>query len=384
MFAGFAAFPGPVLAQDGTSLKKPLAVEDNGSLGAEMDLSVKRGVFWLAAQQNRSGFWSDADHPALTALALLALEHSNPSEAPRHQKAIEEGFAFLRSCVQADGGIYRSALSNYNTSLSLLALALHRDPRDVEAIRRAREFVVRLQAREMARPELEGGVGYGPTAVSPKRQHPDLDNTLVALEALRASEWVEEAREQPARKPSLDWDAAIRFLTRCQNLPETNPQPWVSKRPSERGGFVYYPGFSNAGEEVESDGTKALRSSGTMSYAGLLSFIYADIPRNDPRITAAVDWVKGHFTLNENPGLGTQGLFYYYHLMAKALSVAGVDRLETTGGGHAWRRELALELINRQEKDGFWVNQTGRWMEKDPVLVTSYALLALQRVRGPR
>jgi squalene-hopene/tetraprenyl-beta-curcumene cyclase len=147
---------------------------------------------------------------------------------------------------------------------------------------------------------------------------------------------------------------------------------------------VYYPGFSNAGEETAQNGDKALRSSGSMSYAGLLSFICAEIPREDPRIAAAVDWVRQNFTLKENPGLGTQGLFYYYHLMAKALTVAGVSRIELPQGTRSWRRELAIELINRQDREGFWVNQTGRWMEKDPVLVTSYALLTLQRIRGPR
>ena len=54
-----------------------------------------------------------------------------------------------------------------------------------------------------------------------------------------------------------------------------------------------------------------------MSYAGLLSYIYADLSKSDPRVTAAVDWLKGHYSVDENPGMGADGLFYYYQVMAK-------------------------------------------------------------------
>jgi hypothetical protein len=38
----------------------------------------------------------------------------------------------------------------------------------------------------MVNPAPDGGIGYGPTGVSPKRSHPDLDNTVVPLEALHS------------------------------------------------------------------------------------------------------------------------------------------------------------------------------------------------------
>ena len=40
----------------------------------------------------------------------------------------------------------------------------------------------------------------------------------------------------------------------------------------------------------------------------------------------------------------------------------------------------ALKLIELQNADGSWVNDTARWMEKDPALVTSYCVLALETV----
>lgn len=354
--------------------------QDNGSLDGEIRMASRRAARWLCDQQSRHGFWSDAEHPALTALALLAIQSCRDATSSEWASNLQSGFAFLRAQIQPDGGIYKSSLSNYNTAVSLLAFSALRDPTDANTIQNARTFIINQQAAELIRPELNGGFGYGPTGVSPKRQHPDLDNTLVALEALRASEAGDPSKEKAGSQSRLNWQAAIDFISRCQNLSDTNPQPWVSKEASQRGGFVYYPGFSNAGEIVGEDQSKALRSYGSMSYAGLLSFIYADLPKGDLRIRAALDWLHSNYSLRENPGMGEQGLYYYYHLMAKALHAAGVTVFDSANHRHDWKRELSLELINRQNHEGFWVNKTGRWMEKDPVLVTSYAILTLQLI----
>ena len=79
--------------------------------------------------------------------------------------------------------------------------------------------------------------------------------------------------------------------------------------------------------------------------------------------------------------MGPQGLYYYYHTMSKALSLSGVTSIKAKDGSlHDWRLELAQELFNLQQPNGSWINENGRWWERDPVLVTSYALLTLERI----
>ena len=65
--------------------------------------------------------------------------------------------------------------------------------------------------------------------------------------------------------------------------------------------------------------------------------------------------------------------------MTKALTIYGAGDLELANGQKInWRKELGLRLINLQRQDGSWSNENGRWWEKDPSLVTSYAVLSLE------
>lgn len=78
-----------------------------------------------------------------------------------------------------------------------------------------------------------------------------------------------------------------------------------------------------------------------MTYAGMQSLIYANVDKNDPRVKLALKWLENSYSLDENPGMGVQGLYYYYQAMSKALSAMGIDTLtlETAArwtGGMNW------------------------------------------------
>ena len=120
-----------------------------------------------------------------------------------------------------------------------------------------------------------------------------------------------------------------------------------------------------------------------MTYAGFKSMLYADVDREDARVVAALDWIREHYTLDSNPNMPNrqshQGLFYFYHVFAKALRAWGEPTLvDADGEAHDWRAELCDKLIGLQDADGSWVNDADRWYEGNPALVTSYALLAMQ------
>jgi squalene-hopene/tetraprenyl-beta-curcumene cyclase len=126
------------------------------------------------------------------------------------------------------------------------------------------------------------------------------------------------------------------------------------------------------------DENGGLRSYGSMTYAGLKSMIYAGVDADDSRIQAAMKWLQKHYTLEENPGMGTSGLYYYYHTFAKALDATGEETFtDADGAEHDWRAELVAKLAEEQQPTGAWVNTNERWLEADPNLSTAYVLLAL-------
>lgn len=362
------------------SVSPSLVRAEDVSMKLEVRHAIDRGVQWLQSQRKAEGNWSEAQYPALTALPLAALlmDPSRDRSAPLPQE-IARSLEWLVSLVKRDGGIYGKGLANYNTSVSMMALLLAGRAEDEQVLLQARRFLTNQQQDYGVRGEvdhsLDGGVGYGSSYA-----HSDLSNTHLALEALYYSKSLVQDKPEEAAY-ALNWDAAIAFVSKCQNLPETNSEEWASGDPANRGGFVYYPGDSKAGEQKLENGKVALRSYGSMSYAGLLSFVYAEMDPADPRMKAVLQWLSENFSTEENPGMEGEGLFYYYHTMAKALALAGVDELTLKDGSKVnWRRELSKKLFDLQREDGSWMNETKRWWEGDAVLATSYALLALERL----
>jgi squalene-hopene/tetraprenyl-beta-curcumene cyclase len=382
-----------VLSLVGVVAAAELPSQSDVSLLQEVARGQERGMAWLAKQQEADGSWRK--HPAITGLAITALARS---EKPP-QEVIDRAVKFILANVKPDGAIYGGGESdkypNYSTAICAMALLATGKPEVMDAVKNARKFLIGSQFDEgegyASTNASYGGIGYG------RRGRPDLSNSQLALEAIRLTESLETqaSNESPHTGTRLHWKKAIEFLQRCQNLPASNDQPWAKNiATNDLGGFIYMPGdptknipplsFADA-ESAPGDAPKPLRSYASMTYAGLKSFLYAELKKDDPRVQAAMTWVKRNYTLDENPGMGTSGLFYYFHTFAKALSVYGDDTLtDAAGKQHDWRYELMRKLVTLQKADGFWQNENNRWWENDPVLCTSYSLLALNIVQSRR
>jgi squalene-hopene/tetraprenyl-beta-curcumene cyclase len=379
--AGLPSIP-PTISRGELTADVP-ATAKNRSLQLEIERSIEKGLAFLKTKQDHAGFWSSPDYPALSGLVLLAfMNEPSGTIQSKQPDFVEKGYDYLMTCVKPDGGIYGKVLANYNTSVVTLALNAGDQEKYGATIRKARAFLVSQQnfyPKQDGKPNpYEGGIGYGDDG-----PHSDVSNTAFALEALHETRTAMEGHDVAAAN-DLNWDAAVSFIQRCQNLPKYNAQPWVTGDKKNLGGFIYTPLAEDNHAEDDMDGKKVPRSYGSMGYSGMLSYIYADLQKSDPRVTAVYDWLGKNYSVKENPGLGASGLFYYYHTMSKALSTYGADQLPLADGKTAnWRQDLALKLIDLQASEGSWVNaQSGRWWEKDPVLVTSYSVRALEMMHA--
>lgn len=374
----------PLLPTTAAEISKPAATgNDHTSIRNELQRAIDRGFEYFLAAQNTNGWWQTADHPAVTALVLTAF-NGDPMDRYRGVKtpdALKKGYAFVAGKAKADGSICVTNLPSYNTSVSMMALLTANNPRYDDTLRNARKFLVGIQRDFGALGQLDtpydGGFGYG----LPSDKNSDMSNTILALEALHYSKRLVTDNPGAAGK-DLNWAAAIHFLESCQNLPGVNKQDWASDDPKQKGGFIYNTGRSNAGSETNAaTGRVTWRSYGSISYAGMLAYIYADVRPDDPRVKAVSEWLDQNYTLEENPGMKDAGLYYYYHTLSKTLSLAGRLDPKTVGPRQAnWREDLALKMMQLQQKDGSWANTNARWWEKEQPLATAYALLTLENI----
>lgn len=368
----------------------------------QANTTLDRGLAWLVANQSDRGGWMEGerveatDQPpreAAAAIAVTAMGLKAFAQADRPTSdarlARDRALNFVRNEFETRGleGLGEGGLGNYVTSavtMGLAALGTDTQPGDAAMIAQTVDRLASGQwdQAEGIRPEQDwfGGAGYG------RHGRPDLSNTQMMLDALY------DAGVSPD-EPVVQ--RALVFLSRTQNLKATNPADWAQAGSGD-GGFVYTPanggesfGSATAGEgrygETMPEGvTRSLRSYGSMTYAGFKSLLFAGLDANDPRVEAAMNWIQSHWTFQENPGLGQQGLYYYLHAMARALRASGLDSITTPDGvEHDWRQELIEAIVSRQSAAGSWSNDVERWEESRPSLATVYATLAIEEALKP-
>lgn len=352
----------------------------------EGEAAVNRAIAWLKASQHENGHWSSPQWPALTAFPVWAL---SLSDAQRGSEAVQRGVDYILTTTHPSGAIFvqpdeerkGGGLSNYNTAISMVALHLSGIEAARPAVLRARRFVA--GAQHLGGDVYHGGFGYDATT---GRAYADLSNTYIALEGMALTEDAEDFRTDGARA-EINKEAAEQFVTSIQNRRESNPADWVSDHPEDKDGFAYRPDDSRGLVRKTADGKEAFRTFGSMTYAGMLSLIYADVDRSDPRITSAFGWAKRNWTVEENMPAGQEGYYYFINVLSKAMATIGEDVFTRDNGESVnWRVDVINELVKRQRIDengnGFWLNDTNRYWEGDPVLVTAYALIALQIALG--
>jgi squalene-hopene/tetraprenyl-beta-curcumene cyclase len=332
----------------------------------------KQGYAWLRQNQSQDGSWSDRRFPGLSALALWSLALSkDEANLACAQKAAD----YIAACAQPDGGIYvpiperrGSGLGNYNTCLCLRALHVFgQREKYLNVMLGARAYIASTQIE--AEGMHEGGFGYDKTS---PRTYTDMNNTFYAIDAMRMTQDLEESRPG-GKRVDVNWAAAKQYVLSMQKT-----------EGEDAGGFLYNRQVPREAAKGKGEQKTQLKAFGSMTYAGLLAMLHCELTQEDPRVRSTYRYLEKFWTLDENPGQGNQGLYFYYEVLARALTAAGVETLTLADGTIVdWREALAEALLARQQADGSWVNENNRFWEGDPALSTSYALLVLQILLQP-
>jgi len=333
---------------------------------------IQKGLAWLRTRQSSDGSWRG--EVGVTSLAVLAFLNAGYDE---RDATVKNAINYILSNVRSDGSIYRS-YPTYETSLATIALVATHNSIYKDIIENAKNWLINSQWDEsclwgsVSKDHwYYGGFGYGMSGW----YRPDLSNTQFAALAL-------DAAGLPQDDPA--WKKLQVFLHRCQKVnfsitltidgEEYTVEHWNydGSVGGYDGGFMYYPGTSLAGDQ---------KSYGSMTGAGIWSLLLSGVPKSDPRITAAMNWVRNHYTWDINPGIGWWRPYYYYLSMSKALTMYGEPIIDE----HDWYQELYDKITGMQveisEEEGYWSTSAEDF---DPELTTAYAILSLQtRITTP-
>jgi squalene-hopene/tetraprenyl-beta-curcumene cyclase len=272
------------------------AVEDDAARAKRYEASLRKAAGWLLKQSNEDGSFGKHAPVGMTGLVFSAVLSSPDTEKLRTHPVVVKGAAYLLSMQQPDGSINepgQKGLANYQTSAALAALVKLGDPAHQEAIKKARDFLLRIQRDDSTN---KGGWGYN------RDKRADLSNTQMTLEALKAA-GLDENSEAFKR--------CVIFLQRCQNRSESSDQPYAGND----GGAMYYPGSSKAGTITLPNGKVVHKSYGSMTYALLRCFLLVGLKPDDPRVVGAQKWLAEHFRGPLPPRLARDQDARWHHVL---------------------------------------------------------------------
>jgi hypothetical protein len=321
---------------------------------AQVDEAIRTGTAYLLKRQDRAtGNWTEykGEPGGLTALCTLALLNSGmPKDDPQIKAALD----------------YLERLDDprqtYSASLMIMAFC-QADPAKYRL--KIGKLATWLEGNQIqdANNSTKGGWSY-----TSARGRADNSNTQFAMLALH------EAERAGVKVADRTWQLALNYWT----------QPGMQ---GPTGGFGYERGHPE---------------SGSMTCAAIASLIIArdrlhsgDASVEDGRVvccgnqtpddplTNALGWMGKHFSVVRNPssepGGSVNWLLYYLYGMERVGRMSGQRFL----GDHDWYREGSEHLVEMQKAtlNGSW--QGVGFVENDPVIATSLALLFLSKGRRP-
>ncbi len=302
----------------------------------EAEAAVVRGMAWLEAQQGGDGRFGSNAPPAATALALAALKAGGASNrtvlrnAERYVREIAGGTA-SGGLEAMNRQVCRSILGmeGFNGSSSKVAVR-----RDLDLWKKA-DWAAEREAGARSRDFELRQIMWRKTSVALAAQGKDPNRA-------QAEAFARAAVGAPPVATNL--------------LVTPPPQP------------------------------KVRRGYGNLTYSGLLRLVQDDVSSDDPRVDSMLNWAEHHWSLDENPGKGQAGLYFFYNALSKCLAASGEEDILPLDGKPPirWRDDIARKLVALQRqtengKSGYWVNENHAYFENDPVLATAYALLSLER-----
>ncbi len=345
--------------------------ENNYSLRNESVLAIDKGLAWLREHQNAHGTWGQPTSTLQTGLALTAFlrQPIHKYDTDLKPEFLEKSLDYFREGLQRHGYLTQdpSAEAAYVIARVLTATNLS----EWNGINKNIEKNIDTNLRAAFPPPPKKNQAKAATEAHQPQTSVSFEEAFRMLETLYL---ISLGTDSPSYHKDPSFSTMIDVLSKLQCL--RTPKSTISKS-TDYGGFACDP-----------DGTRQItiawkatdHACALSTYTGLFGLISGGLKPTDSRVTAALDWIGRHYTLQENAGMGSEGYYRSLNRMAKALSLAKIRDLSLTGGRKIdWAREETLKIMDLQNIDGSWMNRGSQeQMESDPVFVTAEMVLTLE------
>ena len=386
------------------------SVDTNAQLRADLDAAIERAADYLESQQDGNGAWPSQtyglfrDGVALTPHVLRSL-----AQADRSNETMRNGFGFLAQQVvwtrsHPSRPIFHSAVQGPVYFIADTQLAVNQCREKASSTLHSLHVgLPRLQIRDDNTHTIaqEGGWGYSNRAFggvpirfdafrnsfdhgrSTAPIFPDLSanisSTAYALDAIPLpASYLTGHGEIPVEYTQMI-EAALRFAARCQNFGTADDR-------FDDGGFFFNPADAarNKGGPAGTDanGYARFHASGSSTADGLRVLLRCLVPKDDPRVLAARNWLFMNFDAEHNPGtfnddrVVLRDAYYFYY----AASVADTFTLLGDSPDN-WAQDLVAALLKKQQPNGAFANLFTDGKEDDPLIATPFALRAMLACR---
>jgi len=165
----------------------------------------------------------------------------------------------------------------------------------------------------------------------------------------------------------------------------TFPRKPFSRIAFNDGGFFFIandPVRNKAGiAGKDATGRDRYASYGSATADGIRALRACGVSEEDPRLQAARRWLERSFRADAHPGGYANDREVNRRGALLLLRLLGSRALRSEGDDLSRRDRLAEALLGRQGADGSWVNSAVAVREDDPLVATSFAMLALAGCR---
>lgn len=341
------------------------ALTPDGTLGAETEEAIERGLAYLAERQNSDGSWSLQGHgeptsmrsdTAATGLCLLAFQGAGYTHLEhQYSDTVKQGLQFLINVQRSNGDLYRpeDTVSNRNAWLyshGIAALAMceawgmTRDPKLRDPAQRSIDFIAASQDR------AQGGWRYQPGVSS---------DTSVSGWMMMA---MKSAELSGLKVPAKTYDGIESWMDFAQ----------ASDGDGSR--YRYNP------DAPDTDAQRhGRRVTPTMTAVGLLARLYMGWERSKPEMQQGADYLAKFPPAVGSPRNPRRDTYYWYYATQVMFHMGGKHWEE-------WNGRLNPILTSSQVRGG---PNAGSWEPMLPVpdrwapfagriYVTSMNLLSLE------